>query len=146
MQGGGLPLAPDPDLFLVTLDGRPHQDDATVTGPLAAQLVVWEYAAAVAAHLLGGDPLVPPPRQAPLTLDDGTGDPVFADGVQGRAVEVHTTVPGLAGATGLEELLGGLAGLVGPHGHLAVVAYLDPDETHGQGAQVRRLAALLAAR
>ncbi|MBE1536108.1 glucose-6-phosphate isomerase [Actinomadura algeriensis] len=146
VQGGGLPLAPDPDLFLVTLDGRPHQDDATVTGPLAAQLVVWEYAAAVAAYLLGHDPLAPPPRQAPLTLDDGTGDPVFADGDPGRAVEVHTTVPGLAEAPDLGRLLDGLAGLVGPHGHLAIVAYLDPDETRGQGTQVRRLAALLAAR
>ncbi|QFG19988.1 glucose-6-phosphate isomerase [Actinomadura sp. WMMB 499] len=146
VQGGGLPVAPDPDLFLVTLDGRPHQDDATVTGPLAAQLVVWEYAAAVAAHLLGRDPLAPPPRQAPLTLDDGTGDPVFSDGPPGRAVEVHTTVHPLAGATDLEGLLEGLATLVGPRERLALVAYLDPDGTLGEGAAVRRLAALLAAR
>lgn len=146
VQGGGLPVVPDPDLFLVTLDGRPHQDDATVTGPLAAQLVLWEYAAAVAAYLLGGDPLAPPPRRAPLTVDDGTGAPVFADGDPGRAVEVHTTVPSLAEAPDLPRLLDGLASLVGPREHLAVVAYLDPDETRGQGTQVRRLAALLAAR
>ncbi|GGV21283.1 glucose-6-phosphate isomerase [Actinomadura cremea] len=146
VQGGGLPVVPDPDLFLVTLDGRPAQDDATVTGPLAAQLVVWEYAAAVAAYLLGRDPLAPPPRQAPLTVDDGTGDPVFADGAPGRAVEVHTTVHPLAGATDLDGLLDGLAALVGPREHLALVAYLDPDEDHGEGARVRRLAALLAAR
>ncbi|TMR36677.1 glucose-6-phosphate isomerase, partial [Actinomadura geliboluensis] len=56
VQEGGLPLAPADDLFLVTFGGRPHQDDATVAGPLAAQLVVWEYAAAVAAYLLEADP------------------------------------------------------------------------------------------
>ncbi|MES9540193.1 glucose-6-phosphate isomerase [Actinomadura sp. NPDC000600] len=146
VQDGGMPLQPADDLFLLTFDGRPHQDDATVAGPLAAQLVVWEYAAAVASYLLGADPLAPAERPAPMTLDDGTGEPLFADGDPGRAVEAHTTVPALAGAAGLTELLDALTGLVGRGEHLALVAYLDPDEARGQGAQVRRLAALLAAR
>lgn len=146
VQDGGLPLAPAGDLFLVTFGGRPHQDDATVAGPLAAQLVVWEYAAAVAAYLLEADPLAPPGPSAPMTLDDGTGEPLFADGDHGRAVEAHTTVPALLGASGLPALLDALAAAVGPGGHLDLVAYLDPDEARGQGAQVRRLAALLAAR
>ncbi|NDU71109.1 glucose-6-phosphate isomerase [Actinomadura sp. DSM 109109] len=145
VQDGGMPLQPDDDLFLLTFDGRPHQDDATVTGPLAAQLVVWEYAAAVASYLLGSDPLATE-RPASMTLDDGTGEPLFADGVPGRVVEAHTTVPALAGASGLAELLEALAGRVGPGEHLAVLAHLDRDEARGQGAQVRRLAALLAAR
>ncbi|WP_433471990.1 glucose-6-phosphate isomerase [Spirillospora sp. CA-142024] len=146
VQDGGLPLVPADDLFLVTFDGRPHQDDATVAGPLAAQLVVWEYAAAVASYLLEADPLAPVARPAPMTLDDGTGEPLFADGDHGRAVEVHTTVPALADTSGLTELLDALAARVGPDEHLALLAYLDPDEARGQGAQVRRLAALLAAR
>ncbi|MEO3827527.1 glucose-6-phosphate isomerase [Actinomadura sp. B10D3] len=146
VQTGGMPIVPADDLFLVTFGGRPHQDDATVAGPLAAQLVVWEYAAAVACYLLDADPLVPAARPAPMTLDDGTGEPLFTDGDPGRAVEVHTTVPALAGASGVEELLDALARGVGADGHLALVAYLDPDEADGQGAQVRRLAALLAAR
>ncbi|WP_329090127.1 hypothetical protein OG979_37165 [Actinomadura citrea] len=145
VQDGGLPLLPDDDLFLLTFDGRPHQDDATVAGPLAAQLVVWEYAAAVASYLLEADPLAAE-RPAPMTLDDGIGEPLFADGDPGRAVEAHTTVPALAGASGLTELLDALAGRVGRGEHLALVAYLDPDGARGQGAQVRRLAALLAAR
>ncbi|MBC6462285.1 hypothetical protein HKK72_31165, partial [Actinomadura sp. HBU206391] len=62
VQHGGMPLAPADDLFQITLDGRPHQDDATVSGPLGAQLVVWEYAAAVAAYLLAADPLATRPR------------------------------------------------------------------------------------
>lgn len=146
VQDGGLPLAPAGDMFLVTFGGRPHQDDATVAGPLAAQLVVWEYAAAVAAYLLDADPLAPAARPAPMTLDDGAGEPLFADGDHGRAVEAHTTVPALAGASGLAALLDGLTRGIGPDEHLDLVAYLDPDETRGQGAQVRRLAALLAAR
>lgn len=146
VQDGGLPLVPDDDLFLLTFDGRPHQDDATVSGPLAAQLVVWEYAAAVASYLLEADPLAQAERPAPMTLDDGTGEPLFADGDPGRAVEARTTVPALAGASGLTGLLDALAGRVGRGEHLALVAHLDPDEARGQGAQVRRLAALLAAR
>ncbi|WP_067887033.1 hypothetical protein [Actinomadura chibensis] len=153
VQDGGLPLAPAGDLFLVTFGGRPRQDDATVTGPLAAQLVVWEYAAAVAAYLLGADPMAPraapAPAPAPSTLDDGTGGPLFADGAPDRAVEAHTTVPELAAAGTLPALMAALAALAaeaGPGGRLAIRAYLDPDEARGQGAQVRRLAALLAAR
>ncbi|MFI0479891.1 hypothetical protein [Actinomadura sp. 9N215] len=146
VQDGGLPLRPAADLFLVTFDGRPRQDDATVTGPLAAQLVVWEYAAAVASYLLELDPLAPRHGAAPMTLDDGTGEPLFADGAPGRAVEVHTTVPELMAAPGLPALMDALAARIGADEHLAIVAYLDPDEARGQGGQVRRLAALLAAR
>ncbi|WP_084265771.1 hypothetical protein [Actinomadura macra] len=146
VQAGGLPLAPADDLFLVTLDGRPRQDDATVSGPLAAQLVVWEYAAAVAAYLLELDPLAPPAHPATPTLDGGTGEPLVVDGEPGSAVEAYTTDAALAEAPGLTPLLDGLARRVGPDEHLAIVAYLDADEARGQGAQVRRLAALLASR
>ncbi|MCP9947929.1 hypothetical protein LUX33_05510 [Actinomadura madurae] len=107
-----MPIVPADDLFLVAFGGRPHQDDATVAGPLAAQLVVWEYAAAVACYLLDADPLVPASRPAPMTLDDGTGEPLFADGDPGRAVEVHTTVPALA----RRVRAGGAAGRAGPRG------------------------------
>ncbi|TMR07537.1 glucose-6-phosphate isomerase [Actinomadura soli] len=146
VQDGGLPLRPGEDLFLVTFDGRPRQDDATVTGPLAAQLVVWEYAAAVASYLMELDPLTPRHGAAPITLDDGSGAPLLADGAPGRAVEVFTTVPELMAAPDLPALMDALAARIGADEHLAIVAYLDPDEAHGQGAQVRRLAALLAAR
>ncbi|TDD81112.1 hypothetical protein [Actinomadura rubrisoli] len=175
VQGGGLPIVPADDLFLVTLDGRPHQDDATVSGPLAAQLVLWEYAAAVAAYLLDLDPLAPPDRAAPPSLDEPAGAPLLVVGDPGRAVEVHTTDqaladalakpgadadaasdpgpgtgtgpgPGPGKADGLAPVLDALAARVGADEHLAIVAYLDPDEARGQGAQVGRLAALLAAR
>ncbi|WP_051712373.1 hypothetical protein [Spirillospora albida] len=145
VQDGGYTVLPGPDLFLVTLDGRPHQDDATVSGPPAAQFVVWEYAAAVAAYLLDADPLASA-APAPLALDDGAGDPLFTDGEPGRAIEAYGTDPAFTAASGLEPLLDALAGRVGPDEHLAVLVYLDPDREHGDGARVRRLAAVLAAR
>ncbi|MFI6519578.1 hypothetical protein ACIBF1_28750 [Spirillospora sp. NPDC050679] len=151
VQRGGLPVRPAGDVFLVTLDGRPRQDDATVSGPLPEQLVVWEYAAAVAAYLLGADPLGPPRHERPAEGAGGgdrtdDGPPVFVEGDPGQGVEVHTADPALAAAADLGELLAAVAGRVAGNEHLAVAAFLDPDEVRGEGAQVRRLAGLLAAR
>ncbi|WP_329520439.1 hypothetical protein [Spirillospora sp. NBC_01491] len=164
VQRGGLPILPTDDMFLVTLDGRPRQDDATVSGPPAAQLVVWEYAAAVAAYLLNTDPfgggapaLGPGPDPGRDTGHDtgpeplpaiGAGDDgaLLVDGEPGQAIEAYARDPAFAGAATLPALLEALVGRAGADGHLAIVAHLDPDESRGQGAQVRRLAGLLAAR
>ncbi|GLZ13874.1 glucose-6-phosphate isomerase [Actinomadura sp. NBRC 104425] len=160
VQHGGLPVLPDDDLFLVTMDGRPRQDDVTVSGPLAAQLVVWEYAAAVAGHLLGEDPLARPADPDPADPDpadpdpaepdpaepDPADEPVFVDGHGDAAVAAHTADPDLAACADLPALLDALAWRVADDGHLAIVAFCDPDPRRGQGAQVRRLAGLLAAR
>ncbi|GAA2452536.1 hypothetical protein GCM10010191_83600 [Actinomadura vinacea] len=143
VQHGGLPVVPGDDLFLVTLEGRPHQDDATVSGPLAAQLVLWEYAAAVGAYLLGTDPLQAPGRDPGEAVPEA---PVFVEGESGQAVEVHTSDPALAAAADLSGLLEAVVRRAAADGHLAIVAHLDPDLPRGQGSQVRRLAALLAAR
>jgi glucose-6-phosphate isomerase len=158
VQGGGLPLSPAGGLFLVALDGRPHQDDATVTGPLGAQFVVWEYAAAVAAYLLGADPFAAPVGAGPA--DEGlerAGEPLFRDrDIDGYAddgfaddgyAEGHADDgAGRAGPGNVTELLDRLLGAVPAHGHLAILSYLDPDPFLGQGRAVRRLAAALAAR
>ncbi|GAA4067470.1 MULTISPECIES: glucose-6-phosphate isomerase [Actinomadura] len=158
VQHGGLPVLPDDDLFLVTLDGRPRQDDVTVSGPLAAQLVVWEYAAAVAGHLLGEDPLaspaaddagepaVPDPAVPDPAGPDAADEPIFVDGHGSQAVAAHTADPALAACGDLSALLDALTWRVTDDGHLAIVAFLDPDRRQGQGAQVRRLAGLMAAR
>ncbi|MGK5555810.1 hypothetical protein ACSNOI_29745, partial [Actinomadura kijaniata] len=151
VQHGGLPVQPADDLFLVTLDGRPRQDDATVSGPLAEQLVVWEYAAAVAAYLVGADPFAPVPLPAPFPgpgadRSASAADPVSPSGPSGREVAAYTADPVFASAASLDDLAAGVADRAAGEGHLTIVAFLDPDPVHGEGAQVRRLAALLAAR
>ncbi|WP_433338233.1 glucose-6-phosphate isomerase [Spirillospora sp. CA-294931] len=143
VQRGGMTLMPADDVFLVTLDGRPNQDDATASGPLPDQLVVWEYAAAVAAHLLGADPLDPAARLPETPLPDTGEAPAFADP---GGVDVHTADARFAAAPDLDALVESVVARASEDGHLAIVAHLDPDEALGEGARVRRLAALLAAR
>jgi glucose-6-phosphate isomerase len=147
VQGGGLPLSPAGGLFLVALDGRPHQDDATVTGPLGAQFVVWEYAAAVAAYLLGADPFaVPAGAGRPPGHAERAGEPVFRDRDIDGYPDDRAGGPGARGPENVTELLDHLLGAIPEHGHLAILSYLDPDPFLGQGRAVRRLAAALAAR
>ena len=166
VQGGGLPLSPAGGLFLVALDGRPHQDDATVTGPLGAQFVVWEYAAAVAAYLLGADPFAPVGTGQADAGRERAGEPLFRDrDIDGYADDGHPEGdPGDgdhdgqagagadagrdagAGPGNVSELLDDLLAAIPAHGHLAILSYLDPDPFLGQGRAVRRLAAALAAR
>jgi glucose-6-phosphate isomerase len=161
VQDGGLPLTPADDLFQITLDGRPHQDDATVSGPVGAQLVLWEYAAAVAAYLLGADPftarrsrpvrhgMAPAPGHAAPPGTDGqvavTG-PLFTAGAGAESVEVYADEEKFPHVKDLNGVLDALIDTVPPDGYLAVMAYMDSDRVHGQGNGVRRLAALLAAR
>ncbi|MCP9964702.1 hypothetical protein LUX57_05680 [Actinomadura madurae] len=112
VQTGGMPIVPADDLFLVAFGGRPHQDDATVAGPLAAQLVVWEYAAAVACYLLDADPLVP--GEPPGPDDAGRRD-------RRAAVRRRRPGPGRGGAHDRPRArrrvrAGGAAGRAGPRG------------------------------
>jgi glucose-6-phosphate isomerase len=164
VQHGGLPLAPADDLFQITLDGRPHQDDATVSGPLGAQLVVWEYAAAVAAYLLAADPFASLSRTGHGTGHAGTGQadtahaedrpadepddesPAFTVGSAMDGIDVHGDDKLLDSVEDLGGVLDLLIGAVPPDGFVTVMAYLDQDGAQGQGNGVRRLAALLAAR
>jgi glucose-6-phosphate isomerase len=152
VQGGGLPLSPGDDLFLVALDGRPHQDDATLSGSLGAQLVVWEYAAAVAAYVLGADPFAGMTGGAETEPDtegdaepsiESAGQPQFRDrDIDGYTGELDDSL----GAGNVTAVLDLLLGAIPRDGHLAILAYLDPDPFLGQGRGVRRVAAALAAR
>jgi glucose-6-phosphate isomerase len=131
-------FSPGPDIHLLGL-GRPAGPvDTSVTGPLGAQFLVWEYAVAVAGRLLGINPFDQPnvaeskENTARLLAESGdgplpTGEPAFTDG----AVDVYAE-PGLVASSG------GLAGLIDrlllalpDRGYLAIMAYLD---RHGEGA------------
>ncbi|WP_188194074.1 glucose-6-phosphate isomerase [Nonomuraea sp. SYSU D8015] len=99
--------------------------DVRVDGPLGAQFLVWEYAAAVAALLLETDPAARPDlaesednTSALLALPDlPTGAPSLVDG----PVEVY----GPTGAKDLQGVFADLLHAIPADGYLSVTAYLD---------------------
>lgn len=89
-------------------------------GPPAAQLVLWQHATAVAAHLLGVDPTDrPDAARAAVGTDAGTAD--FTDG----GVDVHAGPWMPAGTSTVAAALRALVGTAGEGSHLTVHAYLD---------------------
>jgi glucose-6-phosphate isomerase len=104
------------------------RDAVTVAGPLGAQLLLWEYAVAIAGRLLGINPFDQPDvesaKQAARGLLDARPEPTEPDLVDGD-IEVRAT-PGLLGdARTLDDAVGALLATIGPRGYLAVMAYLD---------------------
>ena len=127
-------FSPGPDIHLVALGTPSSPVDTSVTGPLGAQFLIWEYAAAIAGRLLGVNPFdqrdVAESKQNTARLLAGAGSgplpsgaPAFTDG----AVDVYAD-PGLLPASGgLAEVLDALLIGLPDRGYLAVMAYLDPD-------------------
>jgi hypothetical protein len=122
--------APGSGLLTVGLGDVPGAGVATI-GPPAAQMLVWQHAIAVAAHLLGVDPTDRPDAAPPpdLRADDDRAN--FSDG----GVDVHAGawLPAGTGTVAdalraLVDAAGGGAGEDGTAGagaHIAVHAYLD---------------------
>ena len=125
-------FSPGPDLHLIGL-GRPASPvDTTVTGPLGAQFMIWEYAVAVAGRLCGINPFDQPnvaeSKQNTLNLlaeaGDGplpTGEPAFTDG----PVEVHADPGVLPSVSDLAGVLDAVLWSLPAEGYLAIMAYLD---------------------
>jgi len=106
----------------------PH---TAVAGPLGAQLLAWEYAAAVAGRVLQVDPFDQPDVQesednaAALLQGAPLHHPlVVEDGVEVRAVP-HSPGDRPAEVGDLAAALQGLLDAVPERGYLAVMAYLD---------------------
>ena len=139
-------FSPGPDTHLVALGAPTGAVDTSVTGPLGAQFLIWEYAAAIAALLLGVNPFdypdVAAAKQDTARLLAGgeplpSGVPTFTDG----AVDVYAE-PGLVPATGgLAEVLDTLLIALPGRGYLAVMAYLDRDSDRAVTALRDALAA-----
>lgn len=125
-----------PDVLVVRLVS-PDDDDAAATGNeveiaggLAAQMVVWEFAVAVAGRLLGINPYDQPDVEAAKVaargLLDARPEPVPADFTDG-AIEVRGG-EWLADAEvndTVESALKALLGRLGDRGYVSVQAYLD---------------------
>jgi hypothetical protein len=119
--GGALPPESVPGAGLT-----PH---IAVNGPLGAQFLAWEYATAIAGHLLGINPFDQPnvaesKDNSRRILDEGLPDerPTFTEGV----VEVYATGVDLPGEVStLDGVLSWLLGRLDRGGYLAIMAYLD---------------------
>jgi glucose-6-phosphate isomerase len=131
-----------PDLQVVRLvkDERATHEVAEgeieVSGTLGGQLMVWEYATAVAGRLLGINPFDQPDVESAKIATRGLLDarpeptePAFTTG----SIEVRTT--GLS-ADSLESAIAALVDAVPADGYLAVQAYLDR-VAHPQVAELR---------
>lgn len=107
---------------------EPAGDAVAVGGNLGSQLLVWEFATAVAGRLLGINPFDQPDVEAAKKAARGLLDaqpeaaaPNFVDG----AVEVRGSAGLLGTASTLGEAIEALFGTLEPNGYLAVQAYLD---------------------
>jgi glucose-6-phosphate isomerase len=130
------PVADDSDSSVLTEDSTGSPVDAArsvveVSGPLGAQLLLWEVATAAAGRLLGINPFDQPDvesakKAARALLDQGIGSaaaPAATDG----AVEIRALGGDwLADATTVQQAVAALLDQLDPQrGYLAVMAYLD---------------------
>lgn len=103
------------------------EGEVEITGTLGGQILVWEYAVAVAGRLLGIDPFDQPDVEAAKVatralLDDRPTAAVPAFTEDGIAV---SATPGLPVGTTLAEAVTGLLSELGATGYVAVQAYVD---------------------
>jgi glucose-6-phosphate isomerase len=103
-----------------------------VDAPIGAQLLLWEYATAVAGRMIGINPFDQPnvaeSKENTQKLLDQAGDgplpegePLFTDG----SVAVYGDPKVLGGAKDLRSAISALLDTVPDGGYLAVLAYLD---------------------
>lgn len=107
------------------------RSEVAVSGPLGAQLLLWEVATAAAGRLLGINPFDQPDvesakKAARALLDQGIGS-AEARAATDRAVEIRSLGgEWLGGARTVPEALTALFDQLDPeHGYVAVMAYLD---------------------
>ena len=130
-----LDLLPD-DLRVVRLVGgavhfqilEQHPDEVLVSGSLGAQLLVWEYATAIAGRLLGINPFDQPDVEAAKAAARGLletqpeqAPPAFVE----NGVEVRVSDPALLADGTLAGVLDQLWRRVPADGYVAVQAYVD---------------------
>jgi glucose-6-phosphate isomerase len=129
-------LWPADDVTVVRLlpvgeEAAPAEDGSavSVSGPLGAQMLLWEYAVSIAGRLLSINPFDQPDVESAKTatralLDAPSSTPEPADAVDG-AVEIRATPGLLNGATTVEAAVDALLAALPSRGYLAVMAYLD---------------------
>ena len=121
-----------PDVLVIRLvaaydDVDLRENEVAIAGGLATQMMVWEFATAVAGRLLGINPFDQPDVEAAKIaargLLDAQPEPTPADFTDG-AIEVRGG-SWLAGAATAADAVNALLGELGPDNYLSVQAYFD---------------------
>ncbi|MEB3367474.1 glucose-6-phosphate isomerase [Saccharopolyspora mangrovi] len=103
----------------------------STSGPLGGQLLLWEFATAIAGRLLGINPFDQPDveaakKAARALLDGPSGGPVVTPATVDGSVEVHTSGEwASAGVGNVTEVLRAFLATAPTGGYLAIQAYLD---------------------
>lgn len=108
-----------------------HEGEILVSGTLGAQFLLWEYATAIAGHLLGIDPFNQPDVESAkiaarglLDAQPELGAPAFVE----DGIEVRATDPALTASGNLEDTLDALWSAVPADGYVAIQAYVNRNE------------------
>ena len=132
-------------------DATGHQ--IATGGTLGGQFLLWEYAIAIAGHVLGFDPFSQPDVESAKAVTRGLLDalpepqpPAFTDdGIEVRATDGLLNDFELQGIATVQEAIAALEAQVGPRGYVAVMAYLNregnpalPSVRHGIAARTGR--------
>lgn len=127
-------------------DGEAGAAVVDVAGTLGAQLLLWEYATAIAGRIIGINPFDQPDvesaKAAARGLLDAQPEPVASAFVDGE-VEVRGSTGLLDGIDTLEGAVAALLSHLGDRGYLAVMAYLDRE---GEDADLHDIRVPLARR
>ena len=106
--------------------GPPAANSTSVTGPLGAAFLVWEYATAIAGRVLRIDPFDQPDvesaKKSARALLDSPGDPDAGPSV---LTEGPVTVYGPVAGGSLADVLREVVAAIPKDGYLAIHAYLD---------------------
>lgn len=121
-----------------------HQGEILVSGTLGAQLIIWEYATAIAGHLLHINPFDQPDvesaKVAARSLLDARPEPTTPAFVE-NGVEVRVSDPALAASGTVEGVLDALWAQLADDGYVSIQAYVNRLEL----AQLQGLRELVAA-
>lgn len=113
----------------VQSDAKPVSGDAvSVSGPLGAQFVLWEYATVIASRLIGINPFDQPDVESAkiaargmLEQRDAVIPPTFTD----NGIEVRSTELAISGSSVANAIQSLLSHLDDDEGYVSVHAYLD---------------------
>ncbi|MCE0762982.1 hypothetical protein LWC35_08645 [Pseudonocardia kujensis] len=125
VTGAGAPdldPAVDPDLEGDAPEAVGGDEVVRTGGPLGAELLLWQYAAAAAARLLDGEAFGP---EAPATGGAAAPQPLARRGSDGL-VDIHAAESFAAAGDDPGAALQALVDAVPPGGHLALSVWLDP--------------------